>query len=167
MSWKPPESLWEWHAPHDPEGGTYSGNLYTSRWAKMLRQAGPAAFGDVERQLSATAQLAEVTAQGLRGARDAHADLSGKRSEWGTALSSTYSDAQTGWAHLHRLQDDLRAICARGHSILMASVDALSDLQGRLQPSSTRRPRCTRATGRRSRTRSGSSWARSPGPGAR
>ena len=186
MSWKPPQSLWEWHAPHDPEGGTYSGNIYLDRWIRMLVRASPSAFGDVERQLSSTAQLAAVTAQGLRGAdaaqwegdagdayrkalgklptvldqvhdsymsalgafaafsettfelqgkyRTFQSDLAAKRSSWESALTSTYSDAHTGWAHIHRLQDDLRTICARGWSILGASNDALSDLQGRLQP---------------------------------
>jgi hypothetical protein len=71
MSWTPPESLWEWHAPYDPEGGSYSDNILPSRWATMLLKASPAAFGAVERQLSTTAQLAEVTATGLRGARGA------------------------------------------------------------------------------------------------
>lgn len=71
MSWQPPQSLWEWHAPYDPEGGSYSDNIYSQRWAAMLLNANPAAFGAVERQLSATAQLAQVTATGLRGARGA------------------------------------------------------------------------------------------------
>lgn len=186
MSWTPPESLWSWHAPHDPDGMSYSDGIFPSRWAKMLLRADAGAFGDVERQLSSTAQLAEVTAQGLRGAKDAHwegdardayvgalgtfpavldqvhesymtalgafaafsettfelqakyrtfqSDLSDRRSAWSAAISRTYPDAQTGWAHIHRLQDDLRTICARGWGLLMASNDALTELQGRLKP---------------------------------
>jgi hypothetical protein len=186
MSWKPPESLWEWHAPYDPEGGSYSDNILPNRWATMLVRASPSAFGAVERQLSSTAQLAAVTAQGLRGAQGAdwegeagdayrqalgkfptvldqvhqsymdalgafaalsettfelqrkyrsfQSDLSDARSRWESALSATYSDAQTGWARIHHLQDELTAVCARGHSILTASGDALTELQGRLAP---------------------------------
>jgi hypothetical protein len=186
MSWTPPESLWEWYAPHDPQGGSYSANEYPSRWATMLLQASPAAFGAVEQQLSATAQLAEVTATGLRGARGAHwegdaanayrtalgklpavldqvhqsyldalgafagfsettfelqgkyrafqSDLSALRSTWQSALSATYPDAQVGMSRIQSLKDQLTTTCARGYSILSASQDALSDLQGRLAP---------------------------------
>jgi hypothetical protein len=186
MSWTPPESLWEWHARYDPQGGTYSDNIYPSRWAKMLLRADPSAFGAVERSLSSTAQLAEITAHGLRAATGAdwegeagdayrtalgkfptvldqvhrsymdatggfaafsettfelqakyrafESDLDGKRSTWESALSATYSDAHTGWARIHLLQDELTTVCARGHSILMASQDALTELQGRLAP---------------------------------
>ena len=52
-----------------PQGGGYSDNILPSRWASTLLKANPAAFGVVERQLSATAQLAAVTAQGLRARR--------------------------------------------------------------------------------------------------
>ncbi len=186
MSWKPPESLWEWHAPYDPQGGSYSDNIFSSRWARMLLRADPSAFGAVERQLSSTAELAQVTAHGLRGAQGAdwegdagnayraalgkfptvldqvhqsymdalgafatfsettfelqrkyrtfQADLSDARSRWESALSATYSDAQTGWARIHHLKDELTTICARGHSILNASDQALTDLQNRLSP---------------------------------
>jgi uncharacterized protein YukE len=186
MSWTPPESLWEWHARYDPQGGTYSDNIFPSRWARMLLRADPSAFGAVERSLSATAQLAEVTAHGLRAATGAdwegeagdayrkalgkfptvldqvhrsymdamgafaafsettfelqakyrafQSELDGTRATWESALLATYSDAQTGWARIHHLQDQLTTVCARGHSILMASEDALTGLQDRLAP---------------------------------
>ena len=186
MSWRPPESLWEWHAPYDPEGGSYSDNIVPSRWARMLLRARSTAFGAVERQLSSTAELASVTAHGLRGAQGAdwegeagdayrtalgtfptvldqvhqsymdalgafasfsettfelqakyrifESDLSDARARWESALSATYPDAQTGWARIHHLKDELTTICSRGHSILDASDLALTDLQNRLAP---------------------------------
>ena len=58
MSWRPPESLWEWHAPYDPEGGSYSDNIFPSRWARMLMRAEPVRVRRRRAPLSSTAELA-------------------------------------------------------------------------------------------------------------
>jgi hypothetical protein len=84
--------------------------------------------------MGAFATFSETTFELQAKYRAFQSELADKRSTWQSALSATYSDAHTGWARIHHLQDELTTMCARGHSILMASQDALTELQGRLAP---------------------------------
>jgi hypothetical protein len=65
MSWTPGPDVEGWFLDHDPEQSY--GAMQADYQLKFLAQARPDAFGALERQLSATALLAEQTAHGLRG----------------------------------------------------------------------------------------------------
>ncbi|HUA46309.1 MAG TPA: hypothetical protein VMA77_13850 [Solirubrobacteraceae bacterium] len=60
--------------------------------------------------------------------------LAGLKQTWAAALDTTYPDAVTGWATIHRLQGELSDVCTSGIRTLQASVDAGYELGGRIRP---------------------------------
>jgi hypothetical protein len=67
--WKAPPSSWDWTAANDPVDGA---NAYMlKKPMDQLLAASATAFEDVEKQLLAVAELAEVTARGLDAAKGA------------------------------------------------------------------------------------------------
>jgi uncharacterized protein YukE len=69
--WTPPASLWSWKADFDPTSTRYNLNPDFHQWIDQLLGTSAGAFGEIESQLLSTAELADITAQGLNDAKAA------------------------------------------------------------------------------------------------
>jgi uncharacterized protein YukE len=70
--WTPPQSLRSWRAQYDPTaGGNFGGDPVVQLAIKQLLGANEGSFAKIESLLVSTAQLADITSQGLSDAKAA------------------------------------------------------------------------------------------------
>jgi uncharacterized protein YukE len=130
--WMPPASLWSWKADFDPMTSRYATNPYFHQWIDQLMGATPGAFEHIESQLISTAQLADITAQGLQDAKAASWQ-GNAADQYRSTLSKLPADLNLVSENYHRAYTALSSFGDRTFELkrqYQAFLDQMTTLKG-------------------------------------